>query len=313
MNKPTTSGDDLLILARRGELPEAEQRRLEVYLGASPTSRALYELGAHYDTAAQGRQDDAEMIGRAIAAVCERRKGSSQRRSRRGWLIAIVAALSSVSAAAAAVTVTHWATRKPEATSSIAPSAGNGASGRRSLAVAPVNPSGVASPDAGPSETIESATRLPDRPPSERARWTSSRATASVAKQSAAQMFSEANSLRKAGRPSEAEQAYRRLQRVHAGSAEASVSHVLLGRILLREGRAAAACAEFEQYLKEQSRGNLAEEALQADAMCTRALGLPEAERAVWQRLLARFPGSIYADAARQRLKELDGANGSLP
>ena len=100
MNKPTTSGDDLLILARRGELSEAEQRRLEVYLGASPLSGALYELGVHYDTLAQRRQDDAEVIERAISAVCERRKRPGQRRSRRGWLIAVVAALSSVSAAA---------------------------------------------------------------------------------------------------------------------------------------------------------------------------------------------------------------------
>jgi TolA-binding protein len=130
---------------------------------------------------------------------------------------------------------------------------------------------------------------------------------------SAAQMFSDANALRKAGRLSDAEQAYRRLQRAHAGSSEAAVSHVLLGRLLLRGGRAEAACAEFERYLHGQRRGNLAEEALQGDAMCMRALGRPAAERSVWQTLLARFPGSIYADAARQRLKELEGADGSPP
>jgi len=126
--------------------------------------------------------------------------------------------------------------------------------------------------------------------------------------ESAARRFSEANSLRKAGRRGEAEQAYLRLEREHAGSPEAAVSHVLLGRILLRQGRAAAACAQFEQYLAQQGRGNLAEEALQGNAMCLRALGRSAAERGIWQKLLSRFPGSIYADAARRRLQDLDGA-----
>ena len=326
MNKPTTSGDDLLILARRGELSEPEQRRLEVYLGASALSRALYKLGIHYDAAGQGRQNDAEMIERAIAAVSQRRTAPAQRRSRRGWVIGVVAALSSVSAAAATVTVARWVARTPAPTSIATPSAGgaapsrgkgSGASGKHELAAALAPNATLPEDQARPSDAGESSTQAPAGPSSARAPADVDTAMdtpgTSRPNASAAQMFSEANALRKAGRLSEAQQAYRRLQHAHAGSSEAAVSHVLLGRILLREGRAAAASAEFERYLNRRDRGNLAEEALQGDAMCMRALGRPAAERAVWQRLLARFPGSIYADAARQRLKDLDAANGSRP
>jgi TolA-binding protein len=331
MNKPTTSGDDLLILARRGELSEAEQRRLDVYLGASLLSRALYQLGVHYDAVPQEQRNDADTIGRVITAVCEQKGGTTARRSRRGWLIGVVAALSSVTAAAATVTVARWAARAPAPASVAAPSAGGLAPARTKLGGAPdprsdaAAPTHVSNPGSVPSATSGSSAQIPQLRRSDRAPSTSSRTAESDAArmtgladvsrpaETAGQMFSEANTLRKAGRVSEAERAYRHLQQLHAGSPEASVSHVLLGRILLRQGRSAAACTEFEQYLAEQSRGNLAEEALQGDAMCTRALGRPAAERAVWQTLLSRFPSSIYADAARQRLKDLDGARGALP
>jgi TolA-binding protein len=118
-------------------------------------------------------------------------------------------------------------------------------------------------------------------------------------------MFSEANRLRKSGRLGDAERAYRRLQQTHPQSDQASVSRVLLGRLLLGRGQLQAAHREFSRYLAAHARGSLAEEALQGSAMALRALGRQNDERAVWQTLLNRFPGSIYASRARERLREL--------
>jgi TolA-binding protein len=102
--------------------------------------------------------------------------------------------------------------------------------------------------------------------------------------------------------------AYRRLQAAHPRSPEAVLSHVLLGRILLRAGSAEAAHAEFVRYRAASPGGNLTEEALHGQAAALRMSGRSAEERRVHQELIARFPSSIHARASRARLRELGGS-----
>jgi hypothetical protein len=253
----------------------------------------MYELGSHYDALAHEGRDDTALLERVITGALQRRKSGPRRRGvRRAWVIGLVAALSSVSVAAAAITIARLVVHISASPSIGAASAcGPQRSGRAATGVgagkvtsasAPRDPSATAT--ASPPDGAESSMRPHDERAAQRGATLSSESAGPTVSPgterqgtnrttaSAAQMFSGANTLRKAGRLGEAEQAYRHLQRVHPGSPEAGVSRVLLGRILLRQGRAAAACAQFEDYLKERSRGNLAEEALQGNAMCLRAL-----------------------------------------
>jgi len=82
---------------------------------------------------------------------------------------------------------------------------------------------------------------------------------------------------------------------------------VSLGRLLLdRRGDARGALREFDAYLRAAPRGSLAQEALLGRALAQRRLGREDAERAAWEALLQRYPGSIHAPRARGRLTELN-------
>jgi outer membrane protein assembly factor BamD (BamD/ComL family) len=99
----------------------------------------------------------------------------------------------------------------------------------------------------------------------------------------------------------EAVTAYEELQRRFPRSAEAALSHVILARRYL--GRAPAlALRHFDAYLRSEPRGALAQESLHGRARALGMLGRSTEERLAWQELLRRYPKSIYADAARERL-----------
>ena len=124
----------------------------------------------------------------------------------------------------------------------------------------------------------------------------------SVAPLDARELFSRANGERKAGKVDEALLSYAELRRSFPGSQEATLSHVLSGRLLFGRGDTSRAAAEFAAYLARNPNGTLAEEALHGKAEALRALGRNEEERRTWERLLERFPGSIHAATARERL-----------
>jgi TolA-binding protein len=306
MKNQATCPDDLLVLARRGELSQAGQRQLEVYLQASPISRVLYDLGCHYDTLDTDQPKDGALIERVVARASERRGSSPKQQRARGplQLVAIVL-LGFVSAGVAAATASHLVSRSsaPDTTEvrTSAPAA-------RAVRSSPSAPASVEQVDTEMPPAVPIRAPLT---PQATARSRAPSANAVQALESAADRFSEANRLRKAGRLGDAERAYRQLQRTHGGSPEAAVSHVLLGRILLRQSRPGVACSEFERYLARNPGGNLAEDALQGQAMGLRALGRRAEESNVWKTLLRRFPSSIYARVARERLEELGPSSAS--
>jgi len=99
----------------------------------------------------------------------------------------------------------------------------------------------------------------------------------------------------------EAASHYEQLLRGFPDSSEAQMARVSLGNLLLDQGRAARALALFDAHLARGS--GLAEEALYGKARALRALGKLAQEREVWQTLAAKYPDSIFARSARERLE----------
>jgi TolA-binding protein len=122
----------------------------------------------------------------------------------------------------------------------------------------------------------------------------------------AAQLFAQANDARRRGDEALAVRQYAALQRRFPRAAEASLSHLALGRLYLdRLGDPTRALAEFDQYLAGGREGALNEEALVGRALALQRLGRPAEEKDAWQKLLAVFPNSLSAVRARTRLLEL--------
>jgi TolA-binding protein len=300
--------EDLSVLARRDELSPAEARRFEVYVSASPVSAWLHRLGCDYDALQTSAPGDAALLERAIEKAHALRTPARARRTRfRAGTVAITLLAGSASAALAAVGVERFILSSDVASDSHTRGV-EAPGGHTPSASRPVVPPSDA-PQAIPTATAEVPKRAEDPAPRASepiAEGTLERRTDVVARQSAPEMFSLANQLRKAGRTSEAIAAYRKLQTESPESPEASVSHVLLARILTRHEGPAAGLVEFERYLARNPRGSLAEEALSGSAAALRALGRSADERRVLMTLLSQFPSSIYARAARERLDELD-------
>jgi TolA-binding protein len=84
---------------------------------------------------------------------------------------------------------------------------------------------------------------------------------------------------------------------------EAHVSHVSLGRLLLERGLWADAVPQLDAYLA--TGGTLAPEALYGKARALDALGRRDDGAAAWRELARRYPDSVYADQAEQRLGAL--------
>jgi TolA-binding protein len=147
------------------------------------------------------------------------------------------------------------------------------------------------------------------RATSEPARAASEEPAASV-EATAPELFAKANALRRGGQTADAVHAYRVLEQSFPGSAEALVSRVTLGRLLLDRGiDVRAALAEFDTYLVRAPRGALAEEALIGRALALGRLGrASDAERGAWSSLLATHPKSTYAARARARIEQLSTA-----
>jgi hypothetical protein len=99
---------------------------------------------------------------------------------------------------------------------------------------------------------------------------------------------------------------YRKLIREHSRSAEARTCLVLMGQVqLFHLKRPSAALRSFDAYLKRSTRGNLAQEAAWGRALCLRRLKRTTAEIRALNRFLRRFPSSVYAGRAGERLRAL--------
>jgi TolA-binding protein len=123
----------------------------------------------------------------------------------------------------------------------------------------------------------------------------------------AAELFRRAGLARREGKLAQARATFLELERRFPDSEEARLARVSLGKLLLDTGDADQALRQFDEYLGARS-GALAEEALVGRAQALGRLGRAVEEERVWRDLLSRYPRSVYAARARQRLDELGAA-----
>jgi tetratricopeptide (TPR) repeat protein len=292
--------DDLIALARGGSLGAEDEARLAVHLERCALCRVALEVGRDFDIVLEAQAGD-EAIANRIAS------GLAPRPFRRVGAYAGGLALlltGSLAVASAQPTVWRWI--------------GNMASGHAGPKPTEVrSANSVAEPrdpkkDARFVQDLEGETEHPDAPTAETEPSAPSRSTtkppriapSTNVQPSAKELFAEANSLRTAGKSAEAEKRYAELQARYPGTSEARVSLLSLGRLKLGS-RPGEALRHFDAYLGQKGHTTLAEEALFGRARALGQLGQTAQERAAWQRLLERFPSSVYAEQAKARLSKI--------
>jgi hypothetical protein len=292
--------EELIDRARRGEASPDELRRLNEHL-ASCTA-CSFERALARDSDREGAPEPEE-IGRiaqaSVSALLARSTKRSSPRSSRRLVLAAAATVSIATAATAAILVER-SLRAPVLPSE--PAAATKGLPRLERPGAP------AVAPAPPPSAAQAA--LSSAPPAAQAIGSLSNRTAPSADPpaggTAAELFAQANAERRRGELGRAVEHYRDLQRTFPGSAEALVSRVTLGRLLLdRLANPAGALAEFDAYLARSSHGALREEALIGRALALGRLGRRAEERGAWHALLTGYPSSAYAGRARERLERL--------
>jgi len=295
--------EDLSPLARRGALSQAESRRLDVYLNASEEARELHEIGTEYDQMRTERPGDDALLRRMSERVLERHARQPQTKTRvrwgRGVTWVAVGMLIASMAGASAWKYRAWgqstAILVPMVpTAHVKPAVTRGSEGK------PAAP--------GPSSTEPSPSMNAQHPPVGTRHAVSlgeppaASSTPNRETEDARTLFSHANAERKSGDLHEALASYERLRQAYPASPEARLSSVLSARLDLRSGDATSALAHFERYLAAEPNGALAEEALQGKAQALGSLGRTAEEQEAWRLLLRRFPKSVQAQTARERL-----------
>jgi TolA-binding protein len=321
MNRPSECPHNLSARARRAELSRLEQQQLQAYFERSPTLRTAHQVGLDFDRLCAVRSGDEQLVERHIVAVARSHLHRGGRRGsfrRIGWLLAAAVLVTSASALglhAGWMLVARSDAPTPAAASARAarsPHAGvpvrfgpHSPARSRSEQPAPESEAPMQAPAPHPPATrgqdVSRLAAAPDKVADDLPRAVRSVASfdsAEPAAPAAAELFSRANATWRTGQTSAAARLFEQLQEQFPRSQEASHSHLSLGRLLLAHGRPDSALQQLSQY-----KGPLIEEALLGRAQALAALGRHEEELALWQDLLRRFPNSVYAGQARERLR----------
>jgi TolA-binding protein len=314
--------EDLSALARRRALSEAQERRLSLCLVSSDALRALHDIGCDFDELDTGRPGDAGLVAR-IAARARTRAGVRGRVGairRRGLALWVGGGIVMAGTVAAAMTMLHivgppsherptdvvrsaeQARRRPaHAAGGRTPANELGASDAHE-ATAPVPPPGNADRIGAKSVPSLRGASSESAAVEQRASLERDAASGAPALDEPARLFSLANGARRRGEFDRSLGIYQELESRFPGSPEAVLTHVMVGRLQLGRGANTLALVEFLRYLRAEPRGALAQEALEGKARALERLGRVTEERAAWQQLLSRFPNSVYAETARERL-----------
>jgi TolA-binding protein len=314
MNVADDCRSELLVGARRGRLTDAGRIALDAHLATCASCRMSREVSADFDGAEAVDLHD----GARIRALADRARGrfgrfggtgrSSGRAPARLRAIGAAAALVILCGSASAAV---WWMRRPSlapARSVAAPPSTTRAAPEaavRSQAPATVRSTAVTTPSAPPA----SATSVRQRPRPVLRAAAETRGGApppSASSASATLLLQQATEARQRDDRARAAELYRRLQREFPASAEAVLSAVSLGGLLLEDGLPRAALTEFDGYLAKAHGGALIPEALYGRARALGRLGDRAEERQTWTRLCVDFPDSAYASLGRHRLAEIE-------
>jgi TolA-binding protein len=330
MNKRAELPENLAVYARRGTLSPEQQQELERLVATSAALRAALVVGQAFDQADAVQPGDEAMVQRFVDGALRTRNrrfaGGAAPRRLVSWLLAAIvfgfcglafglrgswlpklafvrqpaapvpASAAPKSATSRRVLSESREVASAETTSSRADTSVNPVPPRtngsdwvlRSTSKEP-NPESAALPAAGPSATD---TQPPAQP-----------IDAEEPGINAGALFRQANTARRLGQIDRAVALLQALQQNYPGSPETLISHVSLGKLYMTRGAAAAAAQEFSAYLA--SAGPLSEEAMLGRAQALAALGRSAEERQTWELLLVRYPHSVYAIKARERVRTL--------
>jgi TolA-binding protein len=314
--------DDLFARARAGSISVRDQEQLDRHIAGCSECRALLLVSRGFEQRVPAQAGDTQLLARMVDRVqaarapvatvastksenrSEKPGPSGRRRSRLSVLLLAAALTAGVAAAA----------RAPATRSFVEHVVGSKAT-RTAPAAAPVAKPTLA-PRALPAESAAPAAMQPPPAPAPSAPLATAPAAMANAQArtteapTAERLFAEANARRKAGDTASARRLYTELARRYPGSPEAQVSSASLGRLLLeRSDDAAGALEQFDRLLarptSSMAQPALAEEALFGRATALMRLGRTKDEKAAWGELLTRFPGSVYAERAHERLRAL--------
>lgn len=301
-----TEPTDLICRARRRELNPEERRQLQDLVQRSGEARLLSVMLSEFERESQVHPGDDELLARiserALAATTKAPPRSRRRASLTLLLAAALMLLGSAAWAWRAVFVPSRADA-PKATPSAAPrpSAHKPRRGSAPPVLAPKGalpleaPESLAPREEPITKPRESALRpAPQgKPPSP-----VTNAAPQPPLSPAREFFARANSLRRAGRTSEAAALYQLIVDAHPDSREAPPARLALAKML--RGKAPARALAHFRVLAEQGDA-LRPEALWGIAESARSLGLDAVEAQALSDLLREFPDSPYADAARRQ------------
>jgi TolA-binding protein len=286
--------EDLLVRARRQQLDDEDERRLEVSLNSSRELSLLYEAGVGFDAEASVLPGDearaARLVDRTLSELDQDGAGRKAPRSRgaaRYFALSVACGvLLSVAAASA------WQYGRARWFGPAAVELPSRVASRPAAVPASPGPQHGAMPEP-PSEPVaspEPSSTLP-KPAS---------AASAKSAPSARELFTRASSARRRGDVEAAIALYEQLLSSHPSSVEAEDARLVLGNLRLEQRSPRAALNQFESY----GSGALSLEALWGKAEALRKLQSPD-ERAVLEQLVRDYPDSPYAAAAQKRLQQL--------
>ncbi|MEN9578213.1 MAG: hypothetical protein RJA70_1222 [Pseudomonadota bacterium] len=302
--------EDLSLLLRRDVLPATDQKQLELALDNSRAARVLHDTGLAFDAMDCVQTGDDERIARlashAVQSFGLQKSQKSWSPPRIGRRFIVAAAFVSSVAAAGVGSYAIVAQQAPFGRPTSVVEVTSPVEARERGSRVPHASSPAPTPSIDVIEVLALPLATEDTPSEDAVQLAGVGRTAESARPrvlSAEGLFSLANSARRTGDLGKALSAYDRLQSEHPASPEAHLSLVTAGKLHLRSGAARAALRQFDAYLK--SGGSLSEEALGGKAQALQQLGLAGQERVVWEKLLMRFPRSVYLPSAKRRLNEL--------
>jgi hypothetical protein len=289
---------ELWLWARRGRLSTpTEIAAWEAHRQSCCECRLAYDIAEDFDSHAVHKSDDGDMLARLTTTavrVHAHTPWASRSRSltsRRAVLGAAIL-LSTAAAAAATLTFTQW--------------------GKTPTFVPPVDEASLVSNQPAPApapvmvpRSLSTVMAIPlpsaDSPPSIRP----AAAVEPAQTQSASALYRLASEARRAGESARAIRLYRTLQHNYPSSAEATLSAVSVGGLLLDSGSARAALAQFDRHLAAPGPKPLGAEALYGRGRALSALGQSAEEMKTWERLVREYPACPYLSHARRRIAAL--------